>query len=212
MSTVTIDTIATESFYNHFRSDSIREIHNYCEDVWETYIEDGSGDYSADFYLNDGTDIPSSAFNMGSNDNLWDRADQADDWLQTHLAYNYTDLILVCDYWGGDSMNGASQEVAGTYENKVSILDTDNANYIGGPMDAQGPKGVMAHEMLHMFIEEGKWSSEHYPFVNSSDEASLMYDASIQSWCYDYGSTVDVIKDVSYCTENKVQSWIDNNL
>lgn len=215
---VRIASIGTEAFYNASHSYSLVDMHEYVIDVWETFIEDGSGAYQGGFAVYQ-QEIPEDDIELCPYKtecdyyDLWDRADAADEWLQDNgPSYNY-DVILVADYWGkgNKGMNGASQSKAGTSENVVSIVDVANAKDLNNQWYNEKVIGTAAHEILHMFIDEG--TSEHYPKSESFNGlTSLMYDPDIANWCQYSHAPEEVHKDVSSCTVNRVREFMDNRI
>jgi len=47
--TINVAIAGTETFHNNYSNSKIDNITNFVEYTWKTYIEEGSGDYEANF-------------------------------------------------------------------------------------------------------------------------------------------------------------------
>ena len=187
--TVDIDIhfVGTEPFYNNYGHSKLKSMKNYAQDIWEIYIEDGSGNYDATFQqLGPNTMEISSGALCTSCDDLWDRAEDADSYLSGHHAgYSSVHVFGVADYMGDPNNQyhwGVAQETAGTYGNKVALVDVAQIESTSGEWSYVGSEGVIAHEVLHMFMDKPT-GEEHQPDIDSFDQASLMWDDDDRTTC-----------------------------
>jgi len=209
MTNIYVAVIGTESWGNSYSGDTeLHDIMNLASTVWDTYISDGSGDYS--LWINTISDrVPENEIKC-SGCNMRERADKIDDWCQDNIAYDYRDVIMVADYFGGGTKTGIAQQTAGTNENKIAI--EDYSKDLATEWEDIGHKGVNVHELLHMFMDISD-SQEHYPSVTRNYETTLMYSPDdVDSWCMKYTYVTSVQDVVSDCTQSYVRDWIDNNL
>jgi len=215
--TVDIDVhvVGTEPFYNNYGHSKLKSIKNYVEDVWNIQIEDGSGDYAATFQQlgPDTKEIPSGALcSVSSCDDLWHRADDADTWLSgNHAGYSSVHVFVVADYMGdpNDEFHwGVAQQTAGTYGDKVAIVDVAQIEGTSDEWDSEESEGVAAHELLHMFMDQNQ---EHMPEINTYSQASLMWDYGDGTLCSGNRYADSVSKYVSSCIQSDVRNWIDSN-
>ena len=211
MATIDVAVFGVDTFNNN--SDiSIADIDTYVESVWESEIEDGSGDYEAQFD-SWAIEIPDSTACQSCSD-YWERANDFDNWLQDNdnwCCYGSYDVIIIADYHdGNDAHHGVAQEIAGTSTNKVAIVNDKDLEG-NSTWDPDGTQKVATHELLHMFIDNS--DSEHYPHVNSNYEGTVMWDSgNVESNCWNNTDAGQVIDEVSSCTTSKVRTWIDNNM
>jgi hypothetical protein len=215
MTDIYVAVIGTEPWENSYSGDTnLYDIMNLASSVWDTYISDGSGDYS--LWIDTISDrVPKSAIECDEDDcsnfDMRDRANKIDDWCQNNIIYDYRDVIMVADYFGDGDKTGVAQQTAATNKNKVAM--EDYAKSLAPEWDNNlGHKGVNVHELLHMFLDVAN-SSEHFPSVTYNYETTLMYSPDeVDSWCLKYTYITNVQDVVSDCTQSKVRNWIDNNL
>jgi len=214
MTKVQVKVLATDPWnQNYSGSTSLNDIKQTVEDIWNQQISDGSGDYSINVNIIDYISPSESDIQCNSDCNLWDRADEIDEWCQSYsydTYYNYTDVYVVADHWGKgvNGMSGAAQEHA-TYYNKVTVVDYDSS--LASHWQNDGHELLHVHELLHMFINDG--TSEHYPDIHYSGNATVMCPgdtSEITSKCDHHYSPQDIIESVSDCTQSKVRNYIDN--
>jgi hypothetical protein len=218
---IDIHVVGTEPFYNNYGHSKLKSMKNYVEDVWNTEIEDGSGDYAATFQqLGPGTvEIPSSVLCTSCGD-LWERAEDADTYLSgNHAGYSSVHVFGVADYMGDPNDQyhwGVAQQTAGTYGDKVAIVDVAQVENTSGQWKNEKSEGVAAHEVLHMFMDK---NTEHRPKIdmksvdNYKDVASLMWDSDSDSVevCNNETGADLVDNYVSSCVTSDVRNWIDFN-
>lgn len=223
MSNISVGFVGTESFYDNYSLTYLDNMEDTCKSIWESEIEDGSGDYKANFYVvdSDGIEIPESAL-CGSPNNssctTRERAGYADDWLRIHkdLYYASYDVIIIGDYYNNrsDENRAIAQSTAGTQTDKCCLLDIPEIEYdtsqSGSLWQDIGYSGVAAHELMHMFLDESP-GYEHRAYTDYYGDTSIQYDPDSKDWCAQDATPNKVIEDVSWCTKGNVRDWIDNH-
>ena len=211
--------VGTERFFNNYSKQStsgkLDDVTNFCQDKWQTFIEDGSGSYKGDFitqYQSD-VEVPESA--LRDDNDLSKRLYDADDWLDNNFKYygndlNVADSIVVVDYYGQDSGTYGWGYIgtAGNDNNICGLVDTEWEDTDSLPLELSlvDSEGVAFHEMLHTF------GARHPDDVTTDnyDYCSYMF-----SWdgadCDPDGNTDQVANFTSNCTESGVRSYVDNN-
>lgn len=203
--------VGTSSFHDQY-STKLGDIRDYCNNVWESDINDSSDTYEPYFalYTDSDVEIPESALDSAST--LSDRLKAADSWLDSNWSpYDDYDGVVIGDYWGGDSgvWGVAFQDGAYCTDDKSALADAyheDNNNL--QEYQDEGTEGVAAHEILHLFNGEHELG-----YVDSYDDATLMWgDSSIDHTCNntdDYAD--DVIQAYSSCNVDRVRNHLDNS-
>jgi hypothetical protein len=216
MVAVEIAVIGTEPFYDNYSeqsaSNKLSDVTNYIDNEWSTFIEDGSGSYTADVtgYSQSDVEIPSSA--LPDTGDLNDRLYDADDWLELNWDpyYNVTSIQII-DYYGKDDNTYGWGYIgtAGSDDNQSGLVDAQHEDTDDLPFELENVKteGVAFHETLHTY------NAQHPEGVttDSYDYISYMY-----SWdgvgCTDNGDTTKVSGYTSDCTENDVRYYIDTKV
>lgn len=224
-----ISLVGTESFYDGYSGDpnsKISGISNWLDSSWQDNIEDGSGDYSADFSVESksAVEVPSSALRGCSQCcggevscvELCERRSDAQDWLHNNWSgYSSPDVVLVVDYYGGDDAEGSNQDTygcaavanAGNDSGKTAIIDTyyEDNNQLDSNFTEVKTEGVGFHEVGHEYCALHEDSSIYY-----DDESTLMYSpgAGVAD-CTNNGTSETIKNDVSACSKSVIQCYID---
>lgn len=226
MSVIRVGVAAVDEFNNNISQTSVSDTESFLENVWKYEIEDGTGNYSANFTGRYYDTVPVKPL-CDDCDNYWERARNADDWLRNNWNdysnyYASKDVIVVLDYHDNKEDHiGVAQSTAGTPTKKVVLVNAKEVK--GDPVRSPDEiKKVAAHELFHMFIDEDPgypdYSSEHYPHVTSTPRgdflSTVMYDlGEIEYDCTFSGASADqVASNTSSCTRNRVRDFIDSNL
>lgn len=226
MSKIKVAFVGTESFYNNYDVSYLDNMRDVCKPLWESEIEDGSGDYDAEFHVIDSWLVIPESELCGEPNNpnctTRDRGKDVDEWLRNNwnstynLSYYDMHVIIVGDYYNNtnDGDRAIAQQTAGTQTHRCCLLDIpeieSDTSKPGSPWRSLGYSGVAAHELLHMFLDEPS-GYEHQYHVDRSGDTTIQYDPDANDYCYRYNSVDVVIENVSYCTKNDVQQWIDNH-
>jgi hypothetical protein len=202
--------VGTETFHDNY-STKLSDIQQYCEDVWESDINDANDNYSSFFPLYTDSDVvvPESALDGASS--LQDRYEAAEDWLQSNWdVYPDYSGIVVADYSGVDpDVYGLAEYDGGDCSlSKCAHVDAwheDNGELKPAYSD-EGTEGVAAHEILHLFVGKHK-----YAHVDSSGNATLMWGGKdiIHECNSAQDNASDVLKAYSSCNVNRVRDHID---
>lgn len=214
---IDIYAVGTETFYNNYGKSKLDSMQNYAKDIWKDSIEDGSGDYYAEFLSFGSSDVEIPETSLCDSCTTRERMNDADDWLYYNWDhYPCADVIIISDYYGYDDKRvGVAQQTAGTDFDKCCLVDVYEAENKTDVWSDGGSEAFTAHELLHMFLTGDDEHDPYGVYDKQQDEwqISVMYsNTGVNGYCGTEPSETDkVVKDASFCTQSNVRDWIDNN-
>ena len=205
--TVFVDVVGTESFFDQPSGGNSRldSIASWCDNVWTGDIQDGSGDYYANFTARDAStvEVPESA--LCDSCTLGDRRADADVWL-----YDIADAIIAVDYASGLGMGhaGGGSTAGDAWDiTCIANVDRESKNVLPDEWKDVGTEGIAAHELGHLF------DGDHGDAATvDGGSTSLMYGSDSNVNCFSVDDVTKVIDWYSSCTRSDVRSHVDANL
>lgn len=207
MADIIIDVVGTERYWDINTISHMRDVENYCEDLWESHIEE-NGDYGAAFISNSKNTyyIPESALE-GSSDTT-ERRVKANNYNSSNFQYWYeSHVVLVLD-WSSehDVLGQAGIGSAGT-SNKSCIVNVEGFNSVTPFYDETMEQGTALHEVLHTvnaYHEDG--------VVFNDDTTSLIVTQADPGECSNLGSPETRVDWISSCCRNISRNYIRDDL
>lgn len=216
-----IDIIGTEAYYQYWNVNSPSthgtNCRNFCLDVWETEIDDGSYNYvpTITYWDKSDVEIPGSELcdSPGCSSNccpLGDRRKDARDWLKANWNnYDTSTAIVVLDLYGeGGSMGLGPHGEAGKTD-KVGIVDTwwhNEGRLDTGFHSDTKSQGITQHELGHLYTATHRRGYTYY----DGDVTLMTVGTTETDKCASNSSREKRQKDNSSCNNIRIRSHIDN--
>lgn len=191
------------------------EARDFADELWSSYIEDGSGDYGATFVKNYNLIYESELDETGT---LEERRRAADRVLRENYTsfYEGHDAHIVVDEFG-ESSGGpyaiGPHQTAGQSSEKTGIVDSwfEENDELHPKHDIVGTAGIAARPLMQMY---GGQSPDHVERITPNrtyNRYSVMWNEEGAA-CQSTGGRGYVEQRCSPCTTSTVRDYIDNSL
>lgn len=216
-----VDIVGTEDFFDPMSTTKLNSIQSFCSDVWQSEVEDGSGNYeinnwevhnSFSFEIPEEHSVYENKYTGKDDDHIGtyikERQYNSEMYLQLMAGwYDDSDAIIVADYFSSPNPTwGVSwQSTAGEDIQFMGMVNVQKEGTVSWPshLDNVGIEGTAAHELGHVFNAVHTQASSYSTFWGD-DELTLMHsegDSTTTQCNYD-GDWDMVIDEYSDCTLN----------